>query len=91
MIDGGVAPIAVFLVVTPNPAAADGIGGINVAIIDDRYDRYLFDETLKTFMARYLPAPTLVEEPQLLRRAGGALHSAGREWKNSADVKPFFK
>jgi hypothetical protein len=67
VVDAG-GPIAVFLVVTPNPAAADGIGGINVAIVDDRYDHYLFDEPLETFMSRYAPAPTAVEEPQLISR-----------------------
>jgi hypothetical protein len=69
VVDAGGA-IAVFLIVTPNPAAADGIGAISVAVVDDRYDHYLFDEPLETFMTRYTGAPTSVEEPQLLTRRG---------------------
>jgi hypothetical protein len=69
VVDAGGA-IAVFLIVTPNPAATDGIGAISVAVVDDRYDHYLFNEPLEEFMARYTTAPTSVEEPQLLTRRG---------------------
>jgi hypothetical protein len=61
-------PIAVFLIVTPNPVAADGIGAINIAVVDDRYDHYLFAEPLETFMTRYAATPTAIEELQLLSR-----------------------
>lgn len=92
VIDDGIAPIAVFLVVTPNAAAADGIGSVNVAVVDDRYDRYLFDEPLETFMSRYVPAPTPVEEPQLLsKKRAGRYVPPEENVEGSSDVKPVSK
>ena len=68
VIDAG-GPIAVFLVVAPDPSASDGVGSIHISVVDDRYDHFLFDENLDAFLSRYAVPAETAEEPVLVPRA----------------------
>lgn len=61
-------PLAAFLVVSPDVTATDGIRCINVSMIDDRYEHYLFDEPFETFLARYAKPTKAAAEPLLVSR-----------------------
>jgi hypothetical protein len=64
-------PIAVFLIVTPDRSASDGVGSIQISVVDDRYDHFLFEENLEVFLMRYAVAPEPIEiDPVLVPRAG---------------------
>lgn len=80
-------PIAVFFVVTPNPAAVDGIGGINVAVVDDRYDHYLFDEPFEEFLARYATVSETTEEVVIKPRKISTPYVAPEEQQSLSDPK----
>jgi hypothetical protein len=68
LVDAG-GPIAVFLVIAPDPSAPDGVGSVHISVVDDRYDHFLFEENLEAFLSRYAVAAETVEEPVLVPRA----------------------
>jgi hypothetical protein len=88
LVDAG-GPIAVFLLVAPDPSSPDGVGSIRVSVVDDRYDHFLFEENLEKFLSRYAVPTEVVEEPVLTPRAVEHPYVApGEEPPSAGDESP---